>query len=254
MTRILLLLLGLAACAPGAVEQGAEEGEAGEPLTNGATTRRFPAVGRLMTGPNSICTVTLVGAHTVLSAAHCVLFASGPVRPGQVYVRFDAGDYVVRSIHYRTDPTSGEFAARDVSILELARDVVGVRPMPLAASPPEDGEAVLLLGYGDTTQGAGADGARRIGLNDVEAVYPGYFEMDGATGLQANICAGDSGGPTFVARNGVYQLLGVHSNGTCDSATTFLVWDGNFARDARVDGTNRGYIEAWAGGDVRYAR
>jgi hypothetical protein len=194
-----------------------------------------------------MCSFTLVGAHTALTASHC---AHSP--PSHYRLHLDAGDFGVQRIEIRRDNLSSPdgFPARDVAIFELTRDVRGVRPAVLASAPPNVGEWIGLLGYGQISPGVYGNWERRVAFNRVASVRAGSFTRNGATGAFGNTCGGDSGGPTYTIRNGVRELLGVHSQGTCALVTD--EGDLTTGTDARVD-TNRAYIEAWARGDITYA-
>ena len=73
---LLLLAVALVACDGGVVVDGVPPPAIRRaPIVNGTTDSEHPAVGLLvlhLTAGTAQCTGTLVGKHTVLTAAHCV--------------------------------------------------------------------------------------------------------------------------------------------------------------------------------------
>jgi len=112
------------------------------------------------------CTATLVGSHSVLTAAHCV----APDRVGDHYrVYFQhAGVLPVSSVQYPRElyrhPTA------DVAIVHLRDEVAGITPIPInTAAEILTGTSGLLVGFGPTASTAGDAGLKRIGLTTTAA-------------------------------------------------------------------------------------
>jgi MYXO-CTERM domain-containing protein len=246
MTRLAsLLVLGglLAACtdAPILIDDTSSRRSA---IVNGTLDTSHSAVGVLYSGQIAACTATLVGKHTVLTAAHCVLTETAPynqLQPVEFYVGgFSGTRYVAASVV--THPNYAGGNQSDFAVVRLATDVQGVTPMIVATSAPQSGETVELVGYGKTSESGPDDfGVRRTASNTISKINAQYFSVYGASGAIGNICNGDSGGPTFARRNGIELLIGVHSTkgGSCGV-------EGN---DMRVDAFY-GWISAQAQGDL----
>ena len=156
-SRLLALPLALLLALPGAA------GPAPEMLPQ-AEQARWNAVGRVnIAGYNTrrMCSGVLIAPDRVLTAAHCVLKGrSRPAPPGEVV--FVAG---WRSGAGAADATGAALAlhpgfaeglaaghidiASDLAVIELARPLAGVAPLPLAALPDAAPAALALtiVGY-----------------------------------------------------------------------------------------------------------
>ncbi|WP_026909390.1 S1 family peptidase [Patulibacter minatonensis] len=104
-----------------------------------------PAVVRLA----EACTATLVAPRRLLTAAHCV----SHVVPGTTAVRIGGARYVAVRVarHPRFQYLTPDFPAepyRDLGLVELDRDVTGVRPIAVARGHVRAGQEVELSGYG----------------------------------------------------------------------------------------------------------
>jgi V8-like Glu-specific endopeptidase len=235
-----LCLLVFSACGNGIelLEVAAEPGQRQSAIVSGQTDGGHAAVGLLKTVKGSlkgICTATLVGSKTVLTAAHCVDGVSSATFKvgGKTYYATKAakhGSYV-----------KGVLNAYDVAVVVLAQQVTGVAPASLSKTPPQPGQGITVVGYGITKSGLTDSGTKRSAKNAISKVYTQYFRYSGSGGGAGNVCQGDSGGPTFRQEGGKEMLIGVHS--------TASVPCGAAGNDMRVDHFYS-WIEAQAAGDL----
>jgi Trypsin-like peptidase domain len=131
-------------------------------------------------GTQELCTGTLIGPETVLTARHCV-----DVLDDLVYYGYGAGYFAVGADSAQpsqliqvasvdTAPDSfGGFVGMgiDVAVLYLSEPVVGdyVFPSVGVSDDIEIGEPLVSVGYGVYSAGYAFDGKRRIGRETVEA-------------------------------------------------------------------------------------
>jgi uncharacterized protein YkwD len=116
----------------------------------------------------------------------------------------------------------------DLAIVLLSA-APGVAPATLSAAAPTIGLISTLVGH--------EGGTKRSMANTVSAVAASSFEFPGA----GTACAGDAGGPSFVAISGAEAMIGIHS-----SKSTFC---GAAGTDLRVD-AYRAWMVTASGGDV----
>ncbi|MBW2734692.1 MAG: trypsin-like serine protease, partial [Deltaproteobacteria bacterium] len=208
-------------------------------ITGGQATTGFPAVGLLIVG-NSMCTATLVGRKTVLTAAHCV--ANVPMT-----FMLDNGERFAVTKAVRPAEYGGEGTSYDIAVAILGA-APPVAPMPLATRAPRVGETITLVGYGATlcqeinatvvcTEDAGV---KREATNTVSFVTPLDFIYNG----EGSTCKGDSGGPAFALQEGQQVQLGVTSRGVLPCGVE--------ATDTRVD-VFGDWLHEVADGDVVFS-
>lgn len=204
-------------------------------LVNGQIDTGHPAVGKLYAG-NSACTATLVGSRTVLTAGHCVDGGS---------VSFEVGGFKYNAQQIKRHEYYGGGNSNDVALVILSQTVNNVAPMPIATKAPSVGQNIVLVGFGNTYEGSGNYGTKRMGNNTISQVGNTTFSFNGSTNGKSNVCNGDSGGPTFGEYGaGNEVVIGVHSTkaGTCGSGGT----------DMRVD-AYKDWIVKNGGSDVKLA-
>lgn len=155
-----------------------------------------PEVGFLTFG-DGYCTATLIGARTVLTAAHCFDFGSGihaatAPEPGRFVFRTKQGKS--RSIayrRYRADARVWEVGF-DIGVAQLDETVTAEEATPAVVSEawPEDGDTLTVYGYGRHGEScSGRDEGGKHKRKD-EVVLPEGFG-------KRITCPGDSGGPYF---------------------------------------------------------
>jgi hypothetical protein len=191
-------------------------------IVNGVLEAQYHSVGALLVGSDpdtasTLCSGTLIGCETFLTAGHCV---DG----------FDAGDLFVFL------PSAGFFAvagitlhpAFDFPVTDFAAPVNGVAPSLLnTVASPSPGTAGTIVGYG-RTGGSNEDyGLKRRGPVSTVACpaspfYAGsvcwlFSNPLGPPGSNSNTCNGDSGGPLFVDFGQGDTVAGVTSGGTSDN-------------------------------------
>jgi len=224
-------------------------------IVNGVDTAEYPAVGALLTPADPdramlLCSGTLIGCHTLLTAAHCV--EDDPDPSSYVVFLQHAGFVGVSAIARHP---SYAFPVGDVAVLTLSAPLRGIRPMPIDATGEHAPDAAgTIVGFGRTggaNQDYGLKRAGRVtlapctgGVSDTTSVCWSFTAPVGPPGEDSNTCNGDSGGPLFVDEGEGDVTVGITSGG---SSATCLATDDSY--DARV-ATYAAYIEATDAADV----
>ncbi len=189
-------------------------------LTGGNVDNSYSALTTVQTG-TARCTGFFITTRDVLTAAHCVSNRGVPtVTIG--YLRKQADSYTIHPNYSGND-------YYDVAIIHLAGDAP-VEPLALSDRPVEKRDTIILLGKGTTGSPLTIDYLPRSGTNTIEWVNSHLYGFV----LGPNVCNGDSGGPTILAKNGC--VSGVHVSklsGPC----------GIGGVDVRVD-KHKGWIES----------
>lgn len=197
----------------------------------------------------SLCTATLVGAETVLTAAHCIAHEgtiSFSLRINNITTDYTAT--CEQASAYHTPPPgqtrrdrSADYALCKVkpAVKNVAFDAVNTHPKLL------EGEAELLLsGFGclnsDGTEGN--DEVFRIGEADIASLPPKDGNIIVARG-KAALCFGDSGGAAYLVGAGDQRIV-VGVNAAADANGASL------SETSRVASTSSpaavAFFKAWA--------
>lgn len=260
-----LLLFVAAAFAPGPA-RAAAPARFTPRIVNGRNTSDYPSVGALVffTDPehsefDGLCSGTLIGCRTFLTAAHCVCNGEdaasceqeGTVDASLLSVYLPSGGmFAVDRVSFHPEFF---FAERgDVALVRLAAPATGIRPSPInTLQRAAHGTPGTIVGFGLSIRGreiprdAGIKRAGKVTTAACETDIPEDTHVCWTfTGSESNSCEGDSGGPLFVDFGSGPVVAGVVSGGeSFDCGAP----DAAFDSDVYV---NRDWITATAGDDL----
>ena len=165
-------------------------------LIGGETSSIFPEVVKIEAG-KKVCTGTIIGPRTILSAAHCVTRkAEG------AHIHYLGKKYPV-SFFSSDERTRGH----DLALAITEKDIKGARFARLGRGLAH-GISVIMAGFGCTKKG-GRPGALHIGKSKVIGMDEDHILSASPGG--SVLCEGDSGGPTFVDEGSGRRLVAVSS-------------------------------------------
>ncbi|MEQ1863222.1 MAG: trypsin-like serine protease [Micropepsaceae bacterium] len=235
---------------------------------NGSITAGVPAAGMILHSPSpqtnpfsSICSGTLIGTTTFITAAHCIEANSDL---GNFRVLFlDGGVFEieeVRHLHEKLQGNSRTYAGNerlahlDIALLHLKRHVTGILPARLTNERQPVGSTSTMVGFGITGYKFSNTGIKRqVSQSVSDCANAPYERPEGLfcwNVLSAASCPGDSGAGHF-DKDGA--LIGVHHGRVgklgCDN-TSGQVMSGQQGAAVRIQpnlGFINGILSEWNG-------
>jgi hypothetical protein len=162
---------------------------------NRLASNNLPQVQMLLDEENeAVCTATLIGPKTIITAAHCVSNSD---------LSFDSSSNGSMSVKMTVDPDYKLFAnpegmARyhDIAIGVLNREITDIEPMTISSSTPELGQTLIFAGVGlPDVQ------TRQHGQSQVVNVSDYEIDLRSSDGLNQAPDSGDSGGPVMMKKS-----------------------------------------------------
>lgn len=220
--RCSLVLTLFTGCVPLEDELGHAEHE----VVKGTPVVGYPNAGSLQRArdgnlPGMICTGTLIGCDTFLTAAHCVCDRDDkgdpcgiPTPAEELSVYFQHGGiFEVASVEAHPD---FDFPDNDIAVVRLAEPVIGIKPAPLVLENPALDAQLTIVGFGITVKGGIDGGIKREGaLQRTACAYQRddlmlCYDPEESPTVS---CNGDSGGPNYLEIDGVQHVAGIVSGG-----------------------------------------
>lgn len=203
-------------------------------IIGGAVDLGHPAVGAIVASISedkrpTFCTVTLITASTVLTAAHCIDAIKAVTEKGALaQVRFDVlrPDEVNYDIYYYDikgtlkHPQYGTDAddrpINDIALIVLKKEVTHITPMSVSIKALDNsdiGSAFVAMGYGlkETKPAKVPTIHKRSTTLSIKEIAEKSFKVSGG---ERGICSGDSGGPAInYTKDNEPYIFGVVSYG-----------------------------------------
>ncbi|MFM8268842.1 MAG: trypsin-like serine protease [Pseudomonadota bacterium] len=173
-----------------------------------SASQSFPGI-IMITSPK-LCTATLVGPQTLLTATHCVNQGT-PITIQTPQGSQQSSDIWVLGSGIEGDP-------HDLALVYLSSPLLSKQDILPIVSGVDPGDNVLVVGYGcAASETMASAGTKRIGSNVVsdvndfiEVSTPG-FQIKSVVGPEnrAGVCFGDSGGPLLKLIGNQWAVIGV---------------------------------------------
>ncbi len=172
---------GMSELPPIAYQRGAIVGGTVAPATDNNV---FQLIMTEMSGQQGICTSTLIGSRTLLTAAHCVDSARSVIAhnaPSDSQVQFGVNTY--RALRWNTHPQwnpNGQDLRNDIAISLLERAPTNVNPKPWnnQSMSGTQGRPIRAVGYGNTMPGSGNGTRRQVNLTVAQLTQQLIFMGD----------------------------------------------------------------------------
>jgi hypothetical protein len=179
-------------------------------IVNGSSAvGQYPEVGLLIRTDNgSICTGTLIGCNTFLTAAHCIADSFSPAA-AVVFFQHRGFVFVSGGVF---NPDWIPFVESDVAVITLASTVTGIAPFPInTVAEPPNGTLVDIVGFGSIGDADPSNANLHAGIlrrgdavtsscatvpNESHVCFS-FLAPVGPPGSDSSTCFGDSGGPMF---------------------------------------------------------
>lgn len=168
---------------------------------------QIPQMQTLWISSSPVCTATLIGPRTIITAAHCAHATSfGPSKTKQINVKFIKHPRYIKKIKKR----NGLEITYDVAVGILENSVSSISPISVTSIIPSVGSYILFAGIGKPKPGI-----RQYGFVEIIKISPIGLTSRGIGNKKQIASRGDSGGPNFIRNiDGSIEIFAVTSTST----------------------------------------